>query len=271
MNLVLLLSWYEESPAWLATVVAGYGRMVDHVVAVDGAYAFFPQGKPRSHPEQAEAIMQTAEAAGIGCTIHRPNFLWDGNEVHKRNMTLKLAAAHDPDWVMVADGDYHVTNCDPPTVRGMLEVTDLNVATYTLVDQQDPLAQPEFAAAAIQSQIETEWRDEIRDIYRWTPDLQYGPAHYTISGTYGGKKRWVKGFGTKGHVAPDYKGRIADPCLDLRGSLVVVHRNRARPLLRQEAAKRYYAARDDEAIEDVTELYKAEDEAAEAERAAAAG
>jgi hypothetical protein len=255
MNIVLLLSWYDESPSWLATVVAGYGQVVDHIVAVDGSYLFFPNAKPRSHPEQAEAILQTAEAVGVGCTIHRPRDPFEGNEVEKRNLTLKLAAAHDPDWVMVADGDYHVTMCDPDTVRGMLEFTDLNVATYTLVDQQDPLTQPEFAAAAAVSPIETEWRDEVRDIYRWTPDLKYGPAHYTISGTYEGRHQWVKGFGTKHTVGATYMGAVCEPCVDLRGSLVVVHRNRARPMLRQEASKRYYAARDDAAIENVEELY----------------
>lgn len=241
MKIVLLLSWYDESPAWLSTVVTGFGRVCDEVVAVDGAYQFYPDARPRSHPEQAEAIQQAAEAAGIGCTIHRPREPFTGNEVEKRNLTLRLAATVDPDWVLVADGDYHVVSCDPAGVRGALANTDLNVATYDLRDGVDWLDVDGMAERCAVTPVETQWQHPTRDIYRWTGDLAYGPAHYTIRGTYHGRIQHLKGPGQ-------------EACLNLGDSLVAVHRSRHRPLLRRQAAETYYRRRDEHGIENIAGL-----------------
>jgi hypothetical protein len=240
VRIVLLLSWYAESPSWLANVVAGFGRVCDEVVAVDGAYSFYPEAKGRSHPEQAEAIQTAAEAIGVGCTIHRPSDAFYGNEVQKRNLTLSLASALEPDWVLCADADYFVTYCDPDTVRAMLEETDLNVATYMLSDAMDP------HAMGLKDPVQSDWSLPTRDIFRWTPDLEYGPAHYTISGTYEGRRQWLKG--------PELAGGNQDfvePALDLLGSLVAVHRNRHRTQVRKDDAERYYRARDEAQIESI--------------------
>jgi hypothetical protein len=243
VKIVLLLSWYDESPAWLSTVVTGFGRICDEVVAVDGAYQFYPEARPRSHPEQAEAIHSAAEAAGIGCTIHRPREPFEGNEVEKRNLTLRLAGAHDPDWVLVADGDYHVVSCDPDGVRGALANTDLLVATYELRDGQDWLDVPGMADRAAVTPIDTQWQHPTRDIYRWTDDLSYGPAHWTIWGTYDSRLKYLK-------------GPRQEPCLDLGDSLVAVHRSRHRPLVRRTAAETYYRRRDEHGIESIAGLVR---------------
>jgi hypothetical protein len=39
MKIIGLLSFYDESPAWLSACVAGIGRWCDGLIAVDGAYA----------------------------------------------------------------------------------------------------------------------------------------------------------------------------------------------------------------------------------------
>lgn len=248
MKLVALLSWFDESPAWLATVVAGFGRVCDEIVAVDGAYLFYPDARGRSHPEQAEAILHAAEAADVGCTIHRPREPFAGNEVEKRNLTLGFAAAHRPDWVLVCDGDYHVTRCDPESVRGALEDTELNVASYLLADSMDPLGMgPGMAATAARVEVQSQWQLATRDIFRWTDDLAYGPAHYTVSGTYNGEHLWLKGPEMLG----DGSATRIEPCLDLGDRLVAVHRSKDRIQLRRQAADAYYRRRDEHGIEDL--------------------
>lgn len=243
MRVVLLLSFYDEYPSWLSTVVAGFARVCDEIVAVDGAYGFYPGSDraPRSHIEQAEAIQSAAEAAGVGCTIHRPRDPFAGNEVEKRNLTLALAAAVEPDWVVVADGDYHITHCDPATFRALLDETDLNAAAYLLGDSMDYAALG-MADTAAQNGAPTSWAFPLRDIFRWTPDLAYGPAHFTVSGTYEGRRQWLKG--------PEGSPLVV-PCLDTLGSLVAAHRNRHREKGRRDAADRYARVRVESQIEAV--------------------
>lgn len=230
MNLVLLLSWYDEEPSWLAAVVAGFGRFCDTIVAVDGAYLLYPMARARSHPAQAEAILSAAEAGGVACTVHRPREPFEGNEVEKRNLTLALAAAHQPDWVIAADADYHVTMCDPEGIRGALASTDLNLASYELEDDG--------------------CRVLTRDIFRWTPDIAYGPSHQTVTGTYDGRRQWLRGPEAFGAVS----AAAIPPCLDLHGALVCVHRNRDRSPERADSAVRYYRHRDELAIEDISSI-----------------
>jgi hypothetical protein len=221
MRVVLGVSWYDERPEWLAAVLAGFGQVADAVVAVDGAYAWFPEARARSHPAQAEAVIAAAEALNIDCVVRRPGEPFEGNEVGKRNHLLRLAGALEPDWVVMADGDYLVTTVDPEGVLGALAATDLNVASYELEDVVD--GEP--------------WTLEMRDIFRWAPDLRYDTAHYTVRGTYGGRLETLRGP----HADAD--------ALSLHGGLVAVHRSRSRPARRQIDAQRYYAARDAAGIE----------------------
>jgi len=126
------LSWFDESPARLAAVTASVARFCDHVVAVDGAYRLFPQGRASSGVEQSQAIREAAEAAGIGCTIHVPARVWDGNEVAKRGFMFGLAqplVEPERDWFCVIDSDEVVSACDVDALRETLASTGWNVAT----------------------------------------------------------------------------------------------------------------------------------------------
>jgi hypothetical protein len=42
MSVVGLISWWDESPTWLAASITSLGRFCDHVVALDGRYALYP-------------------------------------------------------------------------------------------------------------------------------------------------------------------------------------------------------------------------------------
>lgn len=242
MKIVGVLAWYDESPSWLATAVAGFGRVCDEIVAVDGAYTLYPGGRARSRPDQAEAVLQAAEAAGVGCTVHRPSVTFDGNEVEKRNLCLSLAAPFltlMEDWVLVFDADCHVMQAYPDIVRSDLEQTDLHVATWTWLDGQDMLADPGVAELARTIDVDTEWTHRVRHIYRAIPDLAYGPTHYSVSGTVDGETVWLRG-------APIDQ---IQPALHLGKALVAHHRRASRAKVRQDAQAGYLATRDLRGVE----------------------
>jgi hypothetical protein len=165
-----LLCWYDERPEWLATAIAGFARVCDRIVAVDGPYALYPGARnaPRSPQDQTEAVIGACEAANVELTLHQPREPFWGNEVEKRNLSLALAS--EVDWLIVFDADMRVIHADAEAVRWELDHTDRNVGTYTLQDGHDGDA----------------WKSPFRGIYRWSDDLVYGPAHYDITGTYAG-------------------------------------------------------------------------------------
>lgn len=231
MKIAGILVAYDEHPSWIATAVSGFARVCNDIVYVDGSYALYPQAKPRSHAMESEAVLQACDAAGVGCLVYRPRDVWLGNEVEKRNHSLRLAATLDPDWVCVFDADHHVTHCHPELVRADLEATDLNVASYVRIETDG----------------ETKWHERTRLLYRWTDDLAYGPAHYTVSGTYGGKKHWLRGAE---HMPGDVSTN-ASACLDL-DSLVCVHRTGDRLSERRDAMARYSQVRDAYDVEKVS-------------------
>lgn len=240
MNIVGVLCWYDEQPSMLAACAAGFARVCDTIVAVDGAYALYPGGRARSHPVQAEAILAACETQGAACVVHRPRDVFYGNEVEKRNLSLRLAAAFQPDWVMVIDADTTVMQTDPDAVRDTLANTSLLAATYTLLDTKDLLDSP-AAGYARTTDVSTEWTTRARFVYRWTDDLEYGPAHWTVSGTYNGVRRWVRG--PELTVDPPAGFDPVD-AVDLADMLVVYHRREDRPLVRRQAADGYLTNRD---------------------------
>lgn len=248
MKIIGILSWYDESPTWLAAAVSGFTRLCDVIVAVDGAYALYPGGRNVSHPDQAEAIQLACEAAEKGCILHRPRHVWFGNEVEKRQHTLKLAAtvAEPGDWLCVFDSDYMVMRCDPQRIRQELTDTDLDVATYTLLDHKDHLSNAKVQDFVANVDIATEWTVRTRDVYRWVPDLAYGPAHYTLRGTYAGREQWIRGPELTPNAAVVHD---IVPCHDLNTSLVCYHRTEQRAKVRRDAAWEYYRNRDATGIE----------------------
>jgi hypothetical protein len=257
LKVVGVLSWYDESAAWLAAAVAGFSRVCDAVVAVDGAYGLYPGARPRSHPEQVEAVRATCETLDKECVIFQPSEPFWGNEVEKRNLTMRLAGALSPDWVMVFDADYHLMRCEPERVRYELEHTDLNVATYTLLDGIDVLADEYRAELAVKMDLSTDWTCRTRDIYRWTPDLRYGPAHFTVRGSYDGRDVWLRG--------PELvkSGVPVEPCHDLNEALVAVHRTSHRAKVRRESSQEYYRRRDAAGLEVLEDDWAANIEAQE--------
>jgi len=241
VRIVAVLSWFDEAPSWLATCVAGIGRFCDGLVAVDGAYAIYPQGRARSHPQQAEAIVNAAEAAGLELTLHQPTTTWADNEVGKRSFSLKLAGLQleeGRDWLAVVDADYHLLQCSPDAIRAALAETPAPVATYTLLDGKDFLGDPKLAEYVNGRPCDTEWTFRTRDLYRWNPTIQIGPAHWTYHAIVDGKRRWLRG---------PWEKQV--DCLDLNKELVFYHRTQDRAQVRKASAEYYYKMREQHGTE----------------------
>jgi hypothetical protein len=237
VKIIGVMSWYDESASWLAASVAGFGRFCDTIIAVDGAYALYPQARARSMPEQSEAILQAAEAVGAGCIIHRPQDVWFGNEVEKRNHTLDLARAigvEGEDWVCVFDADFTVMQAYPEAIRDHLSRTAHHVATYTILDGKDLMADEEQARIAQEIDVSTEWTVRTRSIYRLLPELRYDTKHWNVVGDLD-DGRSVTLFGSAVEQVPEAR---------LENALVVYHRRQARAKVRNQAAEAYYALRD---------------------------
>ena len=261
MRVIGLLNWFDESPSWLATAVAGHARICDTIIAVDGAYHLYPNARPASHPRQAEAIMHTAEAGGAACIIYRPTSIWWGNELAKRNQLIRLAGSLElttDDWLLIFDADNHILTIDPEMCRAMMEASDLNVATYTVLDGKDFLADETVkewvAGIDIPDQValaeyvrdrhtDCEWTFKDRNIFRWNPTLRVGPQHWQYSAIgESGKREWVRG--------PNWDRDV--PALQLGRYMVSYHRPEDRPKSRRDLQAQYYRMREEYRVEFIT-------------------
>jgi hypothetical protein len=244
VNIAGQLIWYDEPPGMLAASVAGFARVCDMIVAVDGAYALYPDARTRSRPDQAEAIIAACEAHDCGLVLHRPKDLFWGNEVAKRNLALDLLRPFlesEVDWVLAFDADYLMLQVQPEQVRHELANCEENVATYTLLDGKDLTTDEFMQQYAAKRHIDHEWTFRTRGAYRWTPDLTYGPAHWTISGTYQGRHQWIYGPDL---LPGDERFAPIEPAHNLNDLLVAHHRREYRSLTRKQSAEGYYLARD---------------------------
>lgn len=234
MKLIALLAWYDESPSWLAACVASVAPYVDHLVAVDGAYAHFPDARARSERIQAETIQATCDGAGIGCTIYRPATYWVGGEVEKRTTMFRIAEAYRDgfdDWYWVIDADCVVTRA-PGDLRARLEETEANAVEVVLWERRDYLGDvPDVARV---TPLPTAGEQKMRMIFRALKNMQVVGAHYV----YGGFDADDEWHYTWGHgIMPIDE---AEYFRDVR----VEHRSIWRDVYRRNMAQDYYKTRD---------------------------
>jgi len=236
-RIIGLLSWYEESAVWLAATVASAAKCCDHLVAVDGAYFLYPEGRNRSSSEQAAIITDVATANGMGVTIHTPAQKWEGNEVEKRSFMFALAEtiADPDDWYLVLDADEVILEI-PSDFKQRLAATELDAGEVTFWEHQDPHQDLKLAVAARQFEWSGHHRYPIRTLFRAIPGLKVETNHYTYV-TPDGRLLWGNESATQQVEALD--------CQDL----VIEHRTHLRDLARRASARNYYKARDAAGIE----------------------
>lgn len=172
-----LLSWYQEAPSWLAATVSSFGKVIDHLVAVDGPYAAFPHnGRIKSDPEQVEVIQRTCDAMGIGLTLYQPTEAFRGNEVEKRSLCfdLALAAAGGPDdWIWVFDADEVLTKY-PHDLRTRLSCIERDAVEVTLTSHQSYEDAGDLGEVIA---LPTDSRHDLRMIFRALPGLRVLGRH----------------------------------------------------------------------------------------------
>lgn len=248
MKITAVLSWFDESPTWLAYTVASCAKVADEIVAVDGAYALYPN-RPRgsSGADQHDAIARAAEAAGLGFTIHVPREPWRGGEVEKRSRLMQLGSflsEHRRDWLLVIDADEVVLEApEKETVRAQLEETDLPVASCTFSARHDayrwqPIGSPDWPEEKllVSCAAPTMSAHRTRRFYRADRTIRLDGTHYhyRIDGDDGPVDLWtVHG---------------ASPALDL-GRVVIEHRHDYRDPIRKEAGEAYYRIRNTNGVE----------------------
>lgn len=238
MKIIGLLSWYDESPSWLAAAVASFAPVIDELVAVDGAYALYPNSRPASERTQAETIMSTCEALGVGCTIHRPSDRWIGNEVEKRRFMFRLAeslAEVGTDWYFVFDGDCTLTTY-PADLKDTLASTELHAAEVALWERRDHIGNTPEVARTIE--LPNEGHQRLRCLFRSLEGMRVVGAHFHYGGLHNGEWIWA--------WAPDRMGPT--PALGLP-FVQVEHRSIWRDVHRRRSAQEYYQRRDTLRIE----------------------
>lgn len=235
-RVVGLMSWVDERPSWLAAAITSYAEAgITHLVAVDGAYALFPNGRARSNSVEAETILDTCNGLGLHCTLVRPDKVWEGNEVEKRTAMFRHAeAVAQPgvDWLLVIDADEVVT----VAIEGWqdeLARTDLDAADVLLweLDDLDEGSKPQVHRVM---DVDPVSRSPIRKLFRATPGIRCVGNHYTWEAP-DGRRLW----GAHSMV----------PALDLTDWFHIEHRTAYRSLHRKNASHDYYALRDKAGIE----------------------
>lgn len=224
MQIVALLSWYEESPRWLeetidSLVLAG----VDRLVALDGAYGLFPGATPHSDPAQKEAIREAADGL-FPVDIYTPSKVFKGNEVQKRSTLFEFGeeVTTEDDWYFVMDADELISEV-PDDFRARLEQTDRDVAEVTFVEQRNPDLPPP-------SLWQRKDRYPIRVLFRAIRGLRVKTNHWTYV-TPDGRKLWGQ---NKRTLAP------ALDCTDVE----ILHRSDLRQEGRRADQYSYYSTRD---------------------------
>jgi hypothetical protein len=225
MRLLGLLSFYDERPEDLVLYVASLTKAgVDHLVAVDGAYALYPDGKGSSEPNQRAALVMACDQAGIGLTLHTPTGAWAGNEAEKRGTLFALAwaAAEDGDWFFVLDTDELVRDV-PADLKARLAGAEHDAAEVTVCDT--------VAMEANKPNWPTHFRQ--RRLFRAQP-IHLKTSH---AGYFRADGSWLG-------LDP-----LDEPCLKLGADLTVWHVPQRRRADRQKAKAAYYGRRDRDGME----------------------
>jgi hypothetical protein len=248
-----LVSWWDESPTWLAATIASMGRFCDHVVALDGRYAMFPDQRLQSGIDEVRVIVEAARGAGVGLTLHTaPRTFPD--EMAKRTHLFRLGqleARSFTDWFYVLDGD-EVTIESPPKadVQAYLEHTTADVLTATLFERTDPHATEWRTDLGMK--LQTEWRYEARTprFWRVMNNMRVVGYHFNYLGENAAGET-VELWGMDGAVDRVEWGSLC-------GRVIIENRNRLRGKQRDADRQAYYEARDATGLETIAPLRELE-------------
>lgn len=213
MKLTAALCWYDEKVEDLEACVKGAANVADHFLAVDGAYRRYPNAKPSSPPEQAEAIRAACKSAGMTCEIWTPEDLWAG-QVEKRSALLELASARNPNWIALLDAD-HIIHTDRLWARGTLntlvENPDIDVLAVSYLTPANDSRPIEQSAATNWHTSLSGTRTYVPHILRVLPKMRVERFHWWYSAEKLGERVWLWGEGDQADGARSLQWFYIDP------------------------------------------------------------
>ncbi len=217
MRLVALLSFFDESPAFLHRLVLSLPLAgIRTLVALDGRYAHYPVAYVVSPAEQTDALKRACDTAGIFLCLHIGPAPWE-TEMAKRTALFEKGehVTSERDWYLIVDGDEEIISA-PADLHDQLEHTVCDVATADLLQEIPHLAFPKM--------------------FRAVRGLHVKGNHYTYA-TPDGRYLWGNGHTTR---------------LEARHptTMQVRHDERGRTPARRAGQVGYYMRRDHAHLED---------------------
>lgn len=142
MKIIALLSFYAERPDWLANYAASIATTgIRHIVALDGAYARFPDATASSGTASHTALHTECADHGIDLTLRVPAAPFAGDEIAKRNALYQLAesvSTDGEDWYLVLDADEWVTYSHPD-LHDQVAALQVDAASVLITTRTSPL------------------------------------------------------------------------------------------------------------------------------------
>jgi hypothetical protein len=186
-------------------------KLCRNVVAIDGGYFLFPGAidQPRSHPQQADVILRTAEALGMGVTVISPNEPWE-SEVEKNAMLFQTAQARltADDWILWLGADEVVSDAG--------DISELE-------------KQPADVAEVMMWERQYTGRYAIRRCFRALPNITVEYAHYFVTAEKDGKRVILSGSPRDADIGSAF----------MWSGTRIEHRAEERDAIRYEKKQRY--------------------------------
>lgn len=243
-----LVSFWDESPTWLAASLASLGRFCSHVVVLDGRYAQFPDQRLQSGSAEHYAVIDAARGAGLGITFHTAPRTY-ATEMEKRTKLFQLGALEarpGKDWFFILDADELVAESVP--TDELLARLDrargegVKVCTARLWEKTDSHSDDQRQELSLK--LPVEWRYECASPRFWLAheNMRVVGYHYNyIADDENGET--VELWGNDSTV----RDRAA--WASFVNYVTIENRNRMRGLLRDKDRQKYYELRDESGIE----------------------
>lgn len=261
MNLYGIISWYDESPSWLASSVASLAKIgVDHVIAVDGRYPHFHSelsGPSYSPPEQSEAVMLACDSMGMGLTLSKlPQPMLEPDKRQYCFRLVEAIATPMVDWCTIIDADELIWEGGIDVKRELATLeSPIHCAAGRIATTIDPHGRPEP-----DNDVSDRTEENFQKLpigmsfaclqtryWRVMHDMSVPVNHYDFFATDDQGKRWNIRPGMGGEVIRG--GRDACEIHTIDANQLILHRKNHRTYLRREAKKAYYTTRDELRLE----------------------
>lgn len=248
-----LVSFWDESPTWLAATLASMARFCSHVVVLDGRYAQYPDSRLQSGSAEHYAVIDAARGAGLGVTLHTAPRTYV-TEMEKRTKLFQLGgleARPGKDWFFILDGDELVAeSCAKDELLARLDkaaADGVRVCTARLWEKTDSHSDEQRVELSLK--LPVEWRYECSTPRFWLAhtNMRVVGYHYNYLGEDENGDT-VELWGLDGVV----KNRA--PWKSFVNHVTIENRNRLRGILRDQDRQAYYNLRDESGIEDAKPL-----------------